>query len=87
MILLHLRPRKIAPSIIGIRVSVSSIACTPAVHTTCNYSYTFIMLVDIIISYRGRDGTDARRTQYIFKASKLAIITKYSWLYSSTTAL
>ena len=44
-----LRPRKIAPTIIGVRVSVSSIACIPAMHTTCNYSYTFIMLVDIII--------------------------------------
>ena len=47
-------------------------------HTCCAYNMQLQLHIHNVsrhYDYRGRDGTDARRTQYIFKASKLAIIT------------
>ena len=49
-------------------------------HTCCAYNMQLQLHIHNVsrhYNYRGRDGTDARRTQYIFKASKLAIITIY----------
>ena len=54
------------------RASVMVYACQPLLQRTRDHEHPYIMSTEVIItSVDVRDGTDARITQYIFKASKL----------------